>query len=234
MTAAASLALATSAFVGTHLLLSHPLRAPLAARLGERGFAGLYSLVAFATLGWMIFAWRAIPDPSPLWVAPLWWWPIASGIMLLASVLLVGSLFGNPALPRPTGPPRSIAPPRGVFAITRHPMNVSFMTWAAIHVSISGSARNLIVAGGVFLLALVGSIGQDGKKLRQIGEPWRQWQASTSLVPFAALLQGRVRWAAAFPGWTALAGGVLLWAAATSYHVPLVSPLGDLLYRAAN
>ena len=38
--------------------LSHPLRAALVARLGERGFLGLYSLVAFATLGWMILAWR--------------------------------------------------------------------------------------------------------------------------------------------------------------------------------
>jgi uncharacterized membrane protein len=43
------LALATLAFVGSHLLLSHPLRPVLAARLGKRGFLGLYSLVALAT-----------------------------------------------------------------------------------------------------------------------------------------------------------------------------------------
>ena len=42
---------AAIAFVGTHFLLSHPLRAPLVARVGEKGFLGLYSLVAFATLG---------------------------------------------------------------------------------------------------------------------------------------------------------------------------------------
>jgi uncharacterized membrane protein len=224
------LAFATLAFVGTHLLLSHPLRAMLIARVGERAFLGLYSLVALATLGWMIFAWRAIPDPSPLYVAPLWWWPFASAIMLVASIFLVGSLVGNPALPHPGAQPRDIPPPKGVFAITRHPMNVSFMTWALVHVSISGSARNLIVAGGIFLLALVGSLGQDRKKARLIGEPWRQWQARTSFVPFAALLQDRVQWRAAFPGWIALGGGLLLWAAATSYHAPLVSPLGDLLY----
>ena len=231
MTAVVSLALATAAFVGSHLLLSHPLRAPLTARLGELGFVGLYSLIALATLGWMIFAWRAILDPDPLWVAPLWWWPVASAIMLLASVLLVGSLVGNPALPRPGAPPREIPPPRGVFAITRHPMNWSFMAWAAVHISISGSARNLIVASGIFVLALFGSIGQDRKKARLIGEPWRQWQARTSFLPFAALLQGRLKWRAAAPGWIAAAGGLILWAAATSYHAPLVSPLGDLLYR---
>ena len=225
------LALAAFALVGTHLLMSHPLRAPLVARLGERTFLGVYSLVALITLGWLIFAWRAIPDPSPAWVAPLWWWPVASAIMLVASILLAGSLVGNPALPHPGAAPRDIPPPRGVFAITRHPMNWSFMIWAAIHASISGSARNLIVAGAIFLLALVGSIGQDRKKARLIGEPWRQWQARTSFVPFVALLQGRASWRTAFPGWIALIGGLILWAAATSYHAPLVSPLGDLLSR---
>ena len=230
MTPFVSLALATLAFVGTHLILSHPLRAALAARLGERSFVGLYSLVAFATLGWMIWAYPAGADPSPLWVAPLWWWPVASALMLFASVLLIGSLLGNPAFPRPGARPRPIGAARGVFAITRHPMNWSFILWALIHISISGSARNLIVAAGILFLALVGSVGQDAKKARLLGEPWREWQSRTSLIPFAALFQGKARWRDAAPGWVAVAGGLVLWAAATSYHVPMVSPLGDLLY----
>jgi uncharacterized membrane protein len=228
MSATVSLALATLAFVGTHLLLSHPLRDLLVARLRYRGFLGLYSLVALATLAWMIVTWRAA-EASPLWVAPLWWWPFASAIMLFASILLVGSLIRNPALPGAY--PTAIPPPRGVFAITRHPMNTSFMLWALVHISISGSARNLIVAAGIFLLALFGSIGQDRKKTRLIGEPWRQWQARTSFLPFLALLTGRVGWRAAAPGWIAVAGGLVLWALATSWHAPLVSPLGDLLSR---
>lgn len=221
-----SLAMATLAFVGTHLLMSHPLRDALVARLRYRGFLGLYSLVALATLLWMIVTWRAT-ESSPLWVAPLWWWPFASAIMLFASILLVGSLIRNPALPGAY--PTEIPPPRGVFAITRHPMNTSFMLWALVHISISGSARNLIVSSGILVLALAGSIGQDRKKARLIGEPWRQWQARTSFVPFAGLLSGRVGWRAAAPGWIALLGGLALWAVATSWHVPLVSPLGDLL-----
>lgn len=224
-----SLALATAAFVGGHLIMSHPLRAGLVGRLGERGFLAFYSLVSLATFAWMVVAWQASPDSTPLWTAPLWWWPIASLIMLAASILLVGSLIGNPALPRPGAPPRAIPPPRRVFAITRHPMNWSFMLWALVHLSISWSARNLIVAAGILLLALAGSIGQDRKKVRLIGEPWREWQARTSFVPFAALLQGRVSWRAAFPGWAALFGGLLIWAVATELHVPLVSPLALLL-----
>ena len=224
-----SLALATLAFVATHLILSHPLREPLVARLGEKMFLGLYSLVAFATLAWMVLAWRSSGDPSPAWVAPLGWWPFASAIMLVASLLLAGSLVRNPALPHPGAPPAEIPPPKGVFAITRHPMNWSFMIWAAVHVTISGSARNLIVASGIFLLALVGSIGQDRKKRRLIGEAWRNWEARTSFVLFAALLQKRARWRDAVPNAVAIIGGLLFWAVVTSLHVPLVSPLGDLL-----
>ena len=229
MNAVASLALATIAFVGSHLAMSHPLRGALVARLGARGFLGLYSLISFATLGWMILAWRSAPDSIPLWVAPPWWWPIASAIMLLASILLVGSLLGNPAFPGAARKGREIPPPRGVFAITRHPMNTSFMLWALVHISLSGSARNLIVAGGILILALGGSIGQESKKARLIGQPWRDWQARTSFVPFGALLEGRTRWRNAFPGWIALVGGLALWALVTSYHAPQVSPLGDLL-----
>lgn len=229
MTAIVSLALATLAFVGTHLVMSHPLRDGLVARLGERAFLGIYSLISFVTLGWMILAWRSALDSFPMWMAPPWWWPVASAIMLVASILLVGSLIGNPALPGAGARAREIPPPKGVFAITRHPMNTSFMLWAAVHVSLSGSARNLTVAGGIFLLALLGSIGQDAKKVRLIGQPWRDWQASTSFIPFAALLHGKVRWSAAFPGWIALGGGLVLWALVTSYHAPMVSPLGDLL-----
>lgn len=229
MSPTVSLALATLVFVGSHLILSHPLRAGLVARLGELGFLGLYTLIALMTLVWMILAYRADFDPSPMWTAPLWWWPVASAIMLFASVLLAGSLIRNPALPHPGAAPKRLPPPRGVFAITRHPMNTSFILWALVHFSISGSGRNLIVAGGILILALTGSIGQDRKKARLIGEAWRDWQARTSFMPFAALLRGRVRWRNAMPSWMALGGGFLFWALVTSYHAPLVSPIGDWL-----
>ena len=229
MSGLASLALATAAFVGTHLVMSHPLRAGLVARLGDRGFQAVYSLVAFATLGWMILAWRSIEDPTPLWVAPLWCWRVASGVMLLALVLLVGSFVRNPAFPHPGGAGAAPArPATGVFAITRHPMNWSFILWALVHISVYGSPRNLIVAGGILILAVAGSIGQDRKKLALEGERWRGWMERTSFVPFAALAAGKVAWRAAMPGWLVILGGILLWLAITWYHAPLVSPLAGL------
>ena len=50
MSSVGMLVAASLAFVGTHFLLSHPFRAPLVSKLGEKGFAGFYSLVALLTL----------------------------------------------------------------------------------------------------------------------------------------------------------------------------------------
>jgi uncharacterized membrane protein len=227
--AIASLALATLAFVGSHLAMSHPLRVRLLGLLGEQLFLLLYSAVALVTLGWMILAWRAVRNSFPLRIAPSWAWPVASGVILVACILLAGAFFRNPAFPHPGATPKAVRPASGVFAVTRHPMNSAFILWALTHIALWGSPRNLIVAGGILVLALLGSIGQDGKKLDVLGEPWRQWMDRTSFVPFAALLSGRARWRALGEAWPALLIGLLLWLAITWLHAPEVSPVVALL-----
>ncbi len=231
MMGTAGLALATLAFVGSHLALSHPFRIPLVGTVGERGFLLVYSIIAFVTLGAMILAYRSVDPGLPLWSAPDWWWPVAAAIMLAALILLVASLFGNPAFPRGDARQRPIGPAVGIFAITRHPMNWAFALWALVHLSLWGSPRNLIVASGILILAIGGSIGQDRKKRRLLGPPWLDWEARTSFIPFGALLTGRAKWSAASPGWIALLGGLALWLAITWLHAPMVSPIATLLAR---
>ena len=224
----ASLVLATLAFVGTHLAMSHPLRMRLVQNLGEPWFLGLYSMVAFVTLGWMILAYRAVANSFPLWVAPLWASYVGAGVMLLACILFVGAFIRNPAFPHPGAKPKAARPASGVFAVTRHPMNLAFILWALVHIGLWGSPRNLIVAVGILILALAGSIGQDRKKLDVVGEPWRAWMAATSFVPFWALLRSRARWRGLGEAWPALLGGLLLWLAVTWFHAPEASPIALL------
>jgi uncharacterized membrane protein len=171
MTGLSCLALAMASFVGTHLLLSHPLRAPLVARLGAAGFLGLYSLVALLTLGWTIFVALRLPPATPYWVAGIGAWHGATLVMLLAAILLVGSLIGNPAMVNPAGQPSFPATARGVYAITRHPMMWAFILWAIVHAGLWGTPGNLVIAGGIGGLALVGALGQDAKKTRLLGQP---------------------------------------------------------------
>ncbi|MBR0552639.1 NnrU family protein [Stakelama marina] len=218
----ANLIVACIAFVGSHFLLSHPLRAPLVARVGERGFLGIYSLVAFATLGWVVLAYRAIPMQLFWWHVGDGLWALATLVMLVASVLMVGSLHGNPALPNPDGPdsPRPPAP-RGVFAITRHPMMWSFALWSLAHILVLPMASNIVLAIAIAVLALGGAALQDRKKEQLQPKLWSRWEGVTSYWPFVALNEGRAQWAAAWPSTTAFLGGIALWLAASWAHMPL-------------
>ena len=62
--------------------------------------------------------------------------------------------------------------PRGVFAITRHTMNTSFMLWALVHISISGTPHNLIVAGGIRAHGQVRAFLRAGAAAVQLGTPF--------------------------------------------------------------
>lgn len=228
MTPVSHLALATTAFVGTHLLLSHPFRKSLVRRVGEKGFLGLYSLAALATFGWMIGARLGISSDPVWWVAPPWFWDVATLLMLFASVLLAGSLRGNPAAVNPKGRIDLPDRPHGVYAITRHPMMWAFIIWALVHMALWGSTANLILSGGILALALFGSLGQDSKKKRLMGPDWVWWQRQTAYVPFAGQLAGRLRWRDALPGWAAFSAGLVIWLAATWAHLPAGGPAAGI------
>ena len=148
-------------FVGSHLLLSHPLRAPLVGRMGERPFQIVYSVVAFATLILVVQAWRAMPPEPPMWAAGDALWTIASLAVLLASILFMGSLVGNPALPAPGAAFAAQNAPRGVYAITRHPMMWSFALWAFAHALVMPPPGQMVLSATIAFLALVGGAGQD-------------------------------------------------------------------------
>lgn len=205
-------------FVGSHLLLSHPLRDPLAGRLGSRGFQIVYSVVAFATLAMVVQAWRGMPPEPPLWAVDDPLWALASLLVLFASILFMGSLIGNPALPAPGAAFAAQKAPRGVFAITRHPMMWGFALWALAHALVMPTPGQLVLSAAIAFLALVGSAGQDGKKARLMGDAWRHWAARTSFVPFARQVAGVTPWGDAIPRAHALAGGFVLWLAATWAH----------------
>lgn len=209
-----SLIAAATAFVGSHFALSHPLRSPLVRLTGEKAFPALYSLVAFATFGWLVMAFRAVPPAAPLWdgfaSGP---WIIATLLMLPASVLLIGSFIGNPAMPAPGAAALAAKGPHGVFHTTRHPMMWSFALWSAAHLLVSPTPRVIALSLAMAFLALVGAHMQDRKKQALMGDAWKGWEGRTSYWPKLAALgkAGMVPWI----------GGIALWLAASWAHGPL-------------
>ncbi|QNE32162.1 MFS transporter [Sphingomonas sp. NBWT7] len=209
--------LAVIAFVGTHFLLSHPLRAPIVRAAGERGFLGTYSLVAFATLIWLALAYRAAPPAAPLWPVGDALWAIGTVAMAAGAILFMGSLVRNPALPEARTD--TVPEARGVFAITRHPMMWGFAVWGIVHILVYPDPSNIVLSLAIVILALVGAHLQDRKKARLQPDFWAAWQARTSYWPFAAIAAGRARIGKI--GMHALAGGLLVWLVATWAHIPL-------------
>jgi uncharacterized membrane protein len=202
--------------VGTHFLLSHPLRRPVIKQFGEGGFAAIYVIVAFLTLGLTIWVYNRLGRETQLWTPDAGLWAMGTLLMWFGSILFVGSLSAknNPALPRRPGqPPRAIPRPVGVFAITRHPMMWGFALWAVTHMIVVATPKAMIFDGAILLLALGGSIGQDAKKRKLMGERWHEWTTSTAFVPFTR--------GVAAPGWVAFVGGTLLFLLATWLHEPI-------------
>jgi uncharacterized membrane protein len=214
-----AVAAAAVAFVGSHFLLSHPLRKGLVRAIGEKGFQGVYSLVAFATLGWLIAAYRSAPLTAPLWSVGDGLWAVVTVVMLIASILLMGSLIRNPALPTGGRPGSFPEAARGVYTVTRHPMMWSFALWGLCHIAVFPVAKNIILAAAIVVLALVGAALQDRKKERLQPDLWPAWESKTSYLPFAAITAGRARLGGF--GLHALLGGLVVWLVATWAHIPL-------------
>ncbi len=212
MNGVAGLALASAAFVGTHFLMSHPLRAPMVKAMGERGFGLIYVVVSFVTLYVMTryYGPASAEAPAPAWDPGQAGWIVATILMWLGSILFVGSLRRNPAFPTGGKPVTHIGAATGVFAITRHPMMWGFAIWALVHAIVNPTLASFIVSAAIAILALGGAYGQDFKKAKLVGEPWRDWVRRTSFIPFGRGL--------ASPGGFALIGGTLLWLAATWAH----------------
>jgi uncharacterized membrane protein len=194
------------AFVGTHLLMSHPWRATLVRQFGPSGFLGIYSVISLITFSGTVIAFGRVSAGPQLWDGQaLLPWIAASLLTLVASALFLASFAGNPALAGTDVSGLSTRLPHGAFKVTRHPMMSAFTLWGVSHVLVAPSARTIILAGGVAVLAVVGSLGQDAKKSALYGRDWRAWVKRTTFLPNPAMM-GHLGfyWVAALPVWMLL------------------------------
>lgn len=183
------LVVATAAFLLTHFVPSTRLRPQLVATLGEARYRGLYVLVAFATLGWMIWAYAHAPAQELLWT-PLRHLPLA--LMPVALILVVGGLVrSNPTAVGAERLLKSDEPARAMIRITRHPFMWGAMLWAAVHILANADAKSTVFFGGFLVLAGLGTVLIDRRKSAL--PDWPRFAALTSNVPFLAIAQGRNR-----------------------------------------
>jgi uncharacterized membrane protein len=183
-----ALVLATAAFIITHFVTSTPLRPKLVAAMGEWPYRGVYSVFAFITLGWMIWAYGHTPRDLVLW-SGMHDLPVL--VMPFALILIACGYFRNPTMVGAEGLLKSEDPARGMIRITRHPIMWGLMLWAAAHMLALGDVRALVFFGGFFLVAAIGSVSMDRRK--RANPDWARFAAATSHIPFVAIAQGRNR-----------------------------------------
>jgi len=210
---------ATVAFLATHYVSSTPLRAKLVNALGN-AYLGLYSLIAFATLGYMIWAYYRAPSVG-LWYSPaLRYVPLI--VMPIAFILMVcGLLTRNPTLVGQERLLKTDDTARGILRITRHPMMWGFALWAASHILARGDAASVIFFGGFLVLALSGTVLIDRRKASALGDDWRRFAAVTSNVPFVAIAARRNQFKPGEIGWLQPMAGIALYVAVLFLHTTL-------------
>ena len=120
---------ATAAFLATHYISSTPLRGVLVRTLGEKAYLALYSLLAFATLGWMIWAYNRAPL-EPLWVGLRWLPAVAMPVAFVLAAC--GLLSRNPTAVGAARLLRNPEPAQGIIRVTRHPLMWGFMLWRRV------------------------------------------------------------------------------------------------------
>jgi uncharacterized membrane protein len=229
------LIVAVVVFIAIHLLVSGTtLRDRIVAVIGEGPYLGLFSLASIASLVWMVLAFGPARD-SP---ANTSFWGIGHANRDTAILLVfIAFLFAVPGLL--TNSPTRVrggeqvdkpAAVTGMMRITRNPFLSGVAIWAVAHLIANGRLADIILFGGLLIVAVLGPPSIDAKRRRALGDRYRAFEAQTSNIPFAAIIQGRQKLVLGEIWWRLIVA-VIVWAAllwAHPYFTGGVHPLGPV------
>jgi uncharacterized membrane protein len=182
-------------FVGSHVgLATGPIRSRLVAHLGEWGFRMIFFAVAATSFAVLIVYYadhRTEGGAGPGLALP----PTARGLLVGAVVvgvtLMIASFATYAGSPYDVDRPNAARPPRGLERVTRHPFLAGMALFASAHALLATHLIASVLMAALAVLAVVGAAHQDAKLRRLRGPAFGEYLASTSAVPFAAILSGR-------------------------------------------
>lgn len=215
-------------FVGTHLgIAGTPLRALIVSKTGEGVYLIAYAAISLLTISWMVDAYKVAPYMET-WGQLYALQPVVLVLMFLAFLLVViGLTTPSPTLVGAEGLLEKSDAVRGILRITRHPFLMGVTVWALTHLVVNGDLAALILFGAMMVLCLVGAFSIDQKRRAKLGDSWADFATQTSVMPFAAILQGRNRLAIGELGWWRILLAIAGFAAMLHFHAGLfgVSPI---------
>jgi uncharacterized membrane protein len=166
-----------------------------AERIGERAwrllFAGVSIPSAAVVIGYFlahrydgIRLWNLQDQP---WILPVVW--IGTAISFLFLYPATYNLLEIPAVLKPQV--RLYA--TGIIRISRHPQAVGQILWCATHLLWIGSSFMVATCIGLIAHHLFAVWNGDRRLAKRFGAAFEELRASTSVIPFAAVLAGRQR-----------------------------------------
>ena len=206
-------------FIISHIgLATEPMRGILIKAFGRTFYFFLFSIVSIVALVWLMIAFAGAPY-AQIWSPPgeLRYVPLA--IMPFACLFFVAGISTSHATVLSDGKlSKSAIETLGILRITRHPLMWAFALWGLSHMAANGNQADLILFGTVTILALVGMVRLDSKHKKTQGARFEALAATTSLIPFAAILSGRNKLALKEIGVWEIAGALALYAALILSH----------------
>ncbi len=136
-------------FLGGHSLriFADDWRNRQVARLGEKRWKGLYTVVALAGFALLVWGFSMVRhDSTPIWTPPLWSRHLAALLTLIAFILIVAAYI----------------PGNHFKAALGHPMVAGVWLWALAHLLANGRPADLVLFAAFFIWATV-----DYASLRQ-------------------------------------------------------------------
>jgi uncharacterized membrane protein len=217
-------AFAFMVFLASHLLPARPrLRAALCGLLGERTYLAAYSLTSLIVLGWLIVAAGRAPFVEVWAFAPWQMWVPNIAMPVACLLIAFGVGAGNPlsfggSSAAPFDPERP-----GIAGVTRHPLLLAIVLWAASHAVPNGDLAHVVMFGLFAAAGVIGMLAIDARLRARLGrEQWHHLAARTSLMPGSALVTGRWRPDLRQLNWWRLAVGVLLYVGLAHLHRPVI------------
>lgn len=129
-------------FLGVHSvrIVADPWRTATLARVGDKTWKGVYTLLAITGFGLIVWGYSlARQSPVALWAPMPWARHLASLLTLLAFILLAAAYV----------------PRNGFKARLHHPMLLSVKLWAFAHLLANHTLADLLLFGGFLLWAVL-------------------------------------------------------------------------------
>jgi uncharacterized membrane protein len=145
------------------------------ARLGEKPYKGIYSLLSL--VGIVLIVWgygQTRMTPVDVWMPPLWTRHLAALLMLVSFVLLVAAYVPGTRIRRAVG----------------HPMVLGVKTWALAHLLSNGRLSDIVLFGSFLVWAVV-LYAASKRRDRKAGTVYAVGPISRDLI---AIFGGLIAW----------------------------------------